>query len=51
MNNKWYNGAFFAYLGQGIALFLIIISIGTCGALIDGHIKVEHDKKEQKEGQ
>jgi hypothetical protein len=47
--NKTDKTAFWAYLGQGIAIFLICLGVGTCSALIEGNIKIGNQTQEKHE--
>jgi hypothetical protein len=45
--NKTDKTAFWAYLGAGLAILLICLGMGTCGAMWEGHIKIGN-QTEQK---
>lgn len=47
--NKTDKTAFWTYLGQGIAIFLILLGMGTCSALDQGCIKIENQTAEKHE--
>ena len=40
---------FWSGLGTGILLFLFCLGIGTCSALVEGHIKIGNQTQEKHE--
>jgi hypothetical protein len=47
--NKTDKTAFWTGLGQGIGIFLICLGMGTCSALVEGHIKIGNQTQEKHE--
>jgi hypothetical protein len=46
-NEKWYNSNFFTLIGQGFFIISFCLGVGTCGALLEGHIKIGEQPKEE----